>query len=458
MAVSSVVWKREIQEWHRLDAEFWRPEYREAYERVSKWSRAYCLGEIAKRMRKGIFYILADEYVQDGVPFLRVSNVKSILLDTNEIAYISDERNRQDKKTCFGKGDVVLNKTGDIGAAVIDLPACNISQDLIGLEIADKDKFNSYYLTTFLNTKYGQLQLRRWFQGQVQMHLALTDARKIVVPFPTQDDQGRVERMIASAAREANKSECLYFQAERMVLDEVGWDEAALSERKPWTVPLSRARQVQRLDAEHFRPRYDGLIAHLKRTGKAKRLEEIATHIKRGLQPDYVENGEVVVVASQHLGRWLLDVDATGRTDTRFWAEKKAARIERGDLLIYATGAPYVGRTNWWLEDRKAVASNHVTILRTTDSVALQGYLQVFLSSPVGMWQAAQHQRGSNQQELYPEDIGRFLIYLPSQEFQQKVANLVQQSYQARQKAKAVLGEAKRNVEALIEGAAPRGP
>ena len=158
------------------------------------------------------------------------------------------------------------------------------------------------------------------------------------------------------------------------------------------------------------------------------------------------------MVNSQRLGRFMVNVEDTERADAKFWNENKMARIERGDLLIYATGAPYVGRTNWYLDERKAVASNHVTIVRGSGSMTLQGYLSVFLNSSVGMLQAAQHQKGSNQQELYPDDIARIWVALPTDRAQQQVADLVQQSYAARQKAKALLAEAKAKVEALIEG------
>ena len=122
---------------------------------------------------------------------------------------------------------------------------------------------------------------------------------------------------------------------------------------------------------------------------------------------------------------------------------------------MYSTGAPYVGRTNVWLEDSKAIASNHVNIIRPGEEYNPL-YLAVYLNSPIGMLQAAMYQKGSNQQELYPEDIARFVLCRASQELQEKIADLVLQSYQARKKAKALLKEAKRQVEELIEAASPK--
>ena len=58
----------------------------------------------------------------------------------------------------------------------------------------------------------------------------------------------------------------------------------------------------------------------------------------------------------------------------------------------------------------------------------------------------------SGQIEIYPSDIARYVVYLPSKEFQQRIADLVTQSWEARQKAKQLLEEAKHRVEAIIEG------
>jgi len=61
-------------------------------------------------------------------------------------------------------------------------------------------------------------------------------------------------------------------------------------------------------------------------------------------------------------------------------------------------------------------------------------------------WQSA-----TAQQYIYPKDIKNFKIPLLPKPTQQKIADLVQKSYQARKKAKELLEEVKRKVEELIE-------
>jgi len=187
------------------------------------------------------------------------------------------------------------------------------------------------------------------------------------------------------------------------------------------------------------------------KTGKTDLLGNRVTQpIKRGLQPTYVEDGEVIVVNSQHLGRYLLNIDATERTDETFWKNNKRCQLQRNDVLFYSTGA-YIGRTNAWLEDQKAITSNHVTIIRP-DHTCNPLYLATYLNSPLGLLQAECWASGSGQREIYSTDIARFVVYLPSMEFQQRIADLVTQSWEARQKAKQLLEEAKHVVENVVEG------
>ena len=449
MAVWSIASKKEVAEWHRLDAEFWRPDYRAVYNQLSKRDDVQVLGKIAKRMRKGIFDIPADEYVQTGVPFLRVSNVKPILLDLSNLAFISEARNEHDTKTCFHRGDVVLNKTGDIGAAVIGLPTCNISQDLVGVEMRDRMKHNTFYLAAFLDSKFGQMQLRRWFQGQVQMHLALSDARKLLVAFPHKEQQKQVEQTVLAAEREGKTAESLYHQAEEMLLGAVSFEKVDLSWSPGYLVNVKDAAKFNRIDAEHFQPKYARLIRHLEKTGKAVKLGDIAPKPHRGVQPRYVEGGDVLAVNSRYVGKQFINIEHCERTDRAFYEANKRAVVRKYDVIMNSTGWGTIGRANCVLHDEPTVVDNHVTIIRPTCNPT---YLAVFLNSSLGQLQTNQWLSGSSGQiEIYPADVVRYTVFLPSPGFQQKIADLVTAACEARAKAKKLLEAAKQKIEGLIE-------
>ena len=269
---------------------------------------------------------------------------------------------------------------------------------------------------------------------------------------PDESLEQSVREKVAQAQSELKHSESLYLKAEEMLLEGLGWDKLDLSQPRWWAVSLSRAREVHRIDAEHFQPKYDKLISYLKGTGKTRQMIDVlAEPIRKGVTPVYDPEGTVSVVNSQHLGRQHLNVEATDRTTGSFWEANKRARIRQYDVMMYATGAPYVGRSNIFLEEMRALAGVDLMLLRPKPEICDPSYLAVFCNSPLGMLQAEMYQTGSNQQHLYPSGVSQFWVYIPSPEFQRRIAELVYKAWEARRKAKSLLEDAVLKVETLIE-------
>ena len=73
------------------------------------------------------------------------------------------------------------------------------------------------------------------------------------------------------------------------------------------------------------------------------------------------------------------------------------------------------------------------------------------LNSVVGLYQLKRIGTGGVQTNISYRDIKNILIPVLPKETQQKIAELVRKSYQARKKSKELLEEAKRKVEEIIE-------
>ena len=78
-------------------------------------------------------------------------------------------------------------------------------------------------------------------------------------------------------------------------------------------------------------------------------------------------------------------------------------------------------------------------------------YLALCLNSILGQMQAERDGGGSVITHWRPERIKSVLIPVLPKSAQQKIADLVQKSHEARKKAKELLEEAKQKVESLIE-------
>jgi type I restriction enzyme S subunit len=99
-----------------------------------------------------------------------------------------------------------------------------------------------------------------------------------------------------------------------------------------------------------------------------------------------------------------------------------------------------------------ARAVGELIILRFNNKVCPE-FVCVYLNlGPVRL--AVQRLTRGNTAHLYPDDLSALPIPLLPSEFQQRIADLVTQSWEARQKARQLLEEAKKMVENLIEGKA----
>ena len=451
MPVQSIVKISELGGAKRLDAEYYRPVYIRERKILRSLPRVK-LGDIAFITDGQHGYHKLDP--SSAIKHITAKCVVDNLIDVDDADRLSMETHLKNKRAACEEGDVILTTAGTIGNSGVVTPEvlpANMDQDVARIHILDKEKLSLWYLSVFLNSTYGRLQSTLETTGQVQGHLALEKVRKLEVPLLLSRDQEAIERLAVTAYREHQKSKSLYLQAEQIVLQEIGWAKLVLSQPKWWTAPLSRGREIHRLDAEHFQPKYDKLISHLKKTGRAKQIRDLlAEPIQKGVTPDYDPDGPIVAVNSQHLGRYCLNIEATDRTTEDFWKANRRAQIRQNDVMIYATGA-YIGRTNAYLETTRALAGVDILLVRPTD-VCNPLYLAVFLNALPGLMQSKSFASGSGQAHIYPEDVSRYWVYIPSEKFQQKVADLVQQSYQARQKAKALLEEAKVKVETLVMG------
>jgi len=135
-------------------------------------------------------------------------------------------------------------------------------------------------------------------------------------------------------------------------------------------------------------------------------------------------------------------------TSQQYWNLQEKARIYHHDILIYTTGAN-IGRTNIYLDNKQALASNHVNILRLKNENHI--YVGFVLNSIIGRLQTEKLSAGSAQAELYPKDIDNFIIPFIKEENQQKIERLYIESFTYEKRSKQLLEIAKKGVEKAIE-------
>ena len=263
------------------------------------------------------------------------------------------------------------------------------------------------------------------------------------------ENQELVRNVIIEANSLLNQSNALYFQAENLLLKELGIKDIDLPHEPCYEINSADTIIANRIDAEHYQPRYGKLLSIIQKKAKyCRQVREFRSFNARGEQPIYANKGNLRVINSRHILEQHLDYGNFEQTHEQNWNLQSNARVFKYDILTYTTGA-YVGRTNIYFENERALASNHVNILRLREENPI--YVGVVLNSIIGRLQTRRLVTGSAQVELYTGDIDKFIIPFIDTKKQEHISSLVEESYRAKREAKALLEEAKKKVEDMIE-------
>ena len=456
MAITTTVNLSELEFGNRFDGELYNPHLLSSlFELKNSGYELLPLGSICS-IKSGTTPKDRDDSLQEGPVLFKTTDVRNNVMSAYDSFYhISDKIHNRMSVTKIKPYDILLNIVGAtldvIGRSSIimdDFQEANITQAMVFIRI--KKRLLPGFLFAFLNTKYAQDQIKRYSRPTGQYNLNLVEVGKILIPNFDILVQRRIEDDIKKSALLQEESQSLFLQAERLLSQELQLDQLKIPSRKWYTTDFSEVVESNRLDSNHFREVYTIMFDFLEKRFDCKKIGQIVSVNRRGLQPIYTDNGNIMVVNSKHLSQTHINYDQTERTTIEEFSKQSAAQIKYGDVLVYTTGA-YIGLTNAFNSQEKALASNHVNILRLSDKTIDPNYLALVLNSIVGKLQTEKHSRGSAQLELYPADIAKFIVPIIDEDVMRKIGDLVRNSLSSLNQSKKLLAQAKQRVEELIE-------
>ena len=167
----------------RLDAEYYQPKYDALFETLSKFpynklGGANGLVNIMKSIEPG-----SEAYVEEGIPFIRVSDISKFGISEPEIKLRSDII--PNPEMLFPQKDtILLSKDGSVGIAYkveSTIPVIT-SSALLHLSIRNKEEVLPDYLTLVLNSSIVQLQAERDSNGAIIQHWKPSEIENVIIP------------------------------------------------------------------------------------------------------------------------------------------------------------------------------------------------------------------------------------------------------------------------------------
>lgn len=206
-----------VQSTGRLDSEYYQPKYDELFEHLAKY-KCTKLGDIVaikKSIEPG-----SDSYIEEGIPFIRVSDVNKFEIGKTDLHLSPKEFNIEVLRP--HKDTIIFSKDGSIGIAYKCEKNLDIitSGALLHLDIRNENILPDY-LTLILNSIVTQLQAERDSNGAIIQHWKLDDIKKIIVPVLPMQIQSLIAEKVQKSFALRKQSKRLLEQAKRMVEEEI---------------------------------------------------------------------------------------------------------------------------------------------------------------------------------------------------------------------------------------------
>lgn len=446
----SIIQKSKPEGAKRLDAEYYQPEYLDNSEKIKNFGfdklQSLSLIDITKGetpLWRG------DGYLDQGIPFLRSENLIPAGLNLSNLVFVSEKVHERMKRSKIYPDDILIAIVGaTIGhAGLVTDEYLEYNSNQANAIIRPKDRQTTHFLSVILETRFCQLQIDRLKGGGARDNLDLHEVRVIKIPKPTKEILKYCDEIVTEIKKSRKESESQYQQAEDLLLEELGLKDFEVKDELSSTVDFSDIKNSNRMDAEYFRQKYEDIVEKIKNYKGGSdcvknQFVQNKTLSKRNKDfYNYVEISDVKVSSGE------INFNKVAKEDLPANAKIK---LEKNDLLVSKV-RPYRGAVGIVdLRNDDLLGSGAFTALREKTGIKKE-VLVVLLRTIFYKELMMRCNVGTSYPVIKDEDILNLQIPILPKQTQEKIADLVQKSHEARKRAKELLEQAKQKVEDLIE-------
>ena len=433
----------------RIDAECYTPDHLEVERSISKKNFNLVEDYAASVINFGAYSLCNYiEFLDSGKPFLVTEDINNNVIETGKLHYISDEVHLLlHKSHCF-KGQVLLTMAGAyLGQAAVfnEDFECSSNQAIAKITLKP-NSVNPYYLSTFLNCRYGQSQIERFRTGTGQPNLNLGLIKTIKVVEVSNHFQGAIDKGVNTALELRRESINIYEEAQTLLLSELGLINWQPQHRLTFVKNYSDTEQAERIDAEYYQPKYEEIEEAIKTYAKGYAfIRDEFRQNKNTFKIDdeklyrYVEIGSVNVANGEIIANEVLGEDLPAN----------AKRVlKKGDVIISKVRT-YRGAITI-VDENGYVGSGAFCVLEENGRINKETLLAFLHSKPLLAW-SLKPNTGTSYPVIVDDDILNLPIPILSEEKQIQIQQKVVESFRLRKQSKYLLECAKRAVEIAIE-------
>lgn len=449
----SVINKSQLERTLRIDSEFYSKENLEIQEVLYLHDTAK-ITELTN-VSDGNHMSISEKFTKKGIPYYRGQDIHNFFIEQSNPICIDEKTFNIShmKRSHLKKGDVLLSIVGTIGGVSLvskrESATCNCK-----LAILRPKKIDGFYLATFLKSKYGQNQIKKFTRGAVQMGLILEDMDQILIPVLSIDFQNIIRNFVDNAKGKLEMSRKAYADAENLLLEEVGLNKFQSSKESVNIKGFKDSFVTSgRLDAEYYQPKYEQIIYEIINQSHDK-LKKLVS-IKKSIEPgsNYYSDEGLPFLRVSDYSKYKIKPPKK-KLSFEFCKENaeliKKLKPKKETILFSKDGS--VGIAYMLRENMEMVTSGAVLHLTVKDKkLILPEYLTLVLNSELVQMQAERDAGGSIILHWRINEIENVVIPIISYSKQKKIAGLIDKSFQLKRESDFLLKIAKNAVEIAID-------
>ncbi|OGU58227.1 MAG: hypothetical protein A2X64_00515 [Ignavibacteria bacterium GWF2_33_9] len=452
MAQISYIKYTDVLEARRYDADFFMPVFLEMDKRIRSGISLINIAKTVDLQSNGAF---ADIFatLNDGnkkvIPYIRSSNVGDFFLNKTDLEFISKEAHSKLKKTHTENQDVLMARKGKIGGATIIFPEdmdLNTNDNVVNIKVID-ERFNPFFVTTFLNSKYGLLQVNRFATGNVQPWLSMYQVRILKIPLLPELFQLQIEQIVKSAHQKQTQSKKLYKEAEEILLRELGLLDYEVKHSLWFTTTKKEIDNAKRYDSEYFQPKYDAIIKKIEKyEGGWDLVKESVNFKDKNYNPKLDRKYKYLALSNISSQGYVQDFQEEFGKDLPTRARRK---INTGDLIISSIEGSLSSCALIEQEFDNSICSTGFFVINS-DKINSETLLILFKSDIIQEL-LQRGSKGTILTAISKTELESIKIPLINEEIQKEIAEKIQVSHKLRKESKELLEKAKKAVEIAIE-------
>jgi len=416
MTKISIVKLSEIEGVKRFDASRYRKSFLKLEKDLKKINIIRKLGYlVVEPVRTGHTPRNRDIYQDDTrIHFIKADNLREGVINFKNSDFLPARSLSESDYLKFK--DIMVTISGAhydvIGRAAIflDYYPQSVTNQNIAVIKTDENLLNPFYLTIFLNSKYGKEQLWMLSRQTEQFNLSCREVEELLIPLFDVDFQQEIETLAKNSFDLIEKAKSLYSQAEKLLLEKLGLKGFQVKYELSYTANLSKAFGVHRIDAEYFQATYNSFMERLKEYSKITKLKEFIIDFQK-LKPLY----------EPKVGDFLLTKDVM-------------------------PGIAYVVK-----EPVEGIAAGSILILKINENKINKEYLALCINSIIGKLKIKREGGGSAIIHWKSEQIKNLQVPILYRKVQEEISSLIKQSHKTKRGARELWEKAKRKVEKAIE-------